>query len=114
MPTQTPITDQAAPLVPSGEDIYDALMADIEMDLITVNLPLLDEKYAGETPGQKAERMARYEAAYKAYDEAFKQWLEKLRAYVAEARRKGLKTAETKDRQQEEAELNKLMQSFSS
>ena len=112
MPTQTLQTNTGDVTMPSGDEIYDALMADIEPDLITTNLPHLDEKYAGETPEQKAARMARYEAAYARYDAVFTEWLANLKGVVNDTRHQALVTAEEKDRGDEQATLDKIMQSF--
>lgn len=44
--------------------MYNALMADIEPDLVFESIAKLDAKYAGETAEQHASRLLRYEAAF--------------------------------------------------
>ncbi len=66
------------PLMPQDQNtpwvlaMYDQIMGEIEPDLLTTQIPLLDEKYKNETPEQKKNRMAAYAQAFKIFDEAFK------------------------------------------
>ncbi len=60
-----------------GHDLYDFIMATIEPDLVTAQIPALPEKYKDETPEQRKQRAARYEAAFALY----KQRLEEYTAY---------------------------------
>ncbi len=48
--------------------LYDELMSRIEPDLVSNQLPLLDQKYAGETEEEHAARMEQYAAAYVVFD----------------------------------------------
>lgn len=64
--TQTPFGGSAF-----MQGLYDALMAKIEPELTSVVLPTLDEKYAGESEGQKAERAERYGRAFATFE---RQW----------------------------------------
>ena len=65
------------PVIPSGEEIYDQLMQDIEPDLMTATLPTLKEKYKDETPEQAKTRAERYSTAFAEYDKQYA-------AYIAE------------------------------
>jgi len=47
-------------------------MYDIEQDLLTENLPTLEEKYKGETEEEQKERTRRYARALSEYLERFK------------------------------------------
>tara|TARA_Y100000310_G_C20363210_1_gene659964 strand:+ start:84 stop:461 length:378 start_codon:yes stop_codon:yes gene_type:complete len=60
--------------MPSGAEVHDALMKSIDEDLLTTNLPSLDEKYADETPEERSARAERYKAALVQYDTAFEAW----------------------------------------
>jgi hypothetical protein len=51
----------------SALEVYELLMAKIEPDLLHANLPLLDEKYAKDTPKQREERKKRYQKAFKTF-----------------------------------------------
>ena len=102
-------TAGASPIrVPPGNDIYDALMGPIERDLLTVNIPLLDEKYKGETPEQKAARYQRYQDAYAKYDQAFETWITQFRGTVEGYRRQAFEAAEQEDRAKEANTLSNL------
>lgn len=98
--------------IPSGSEIYDALMGQIEPELVTSNLDTLDEKYVGETPEARKERYARYDAAYAAYDEAFESWVTELKTSVTQYRRDVLRAAEQESRASEDAQLSSLESQF--
>jgi hypothetical protein len=65
--TQDPQADARTALA-----LYDTLMAEIEPELCSWELPALEERYAGETPEEHEDRMSRYELAYAVFDEAAK------------------------------------------
>lgn len=112
-PTQTSTVQKTVLSVPTGDVIYDALMSKIEMDLITVNLPRLAEKYKGESAEDRAQRFKRYEKAYALYDEAFAIWIGTFHAEVEQYRRTVLKMAEEKDREGETNAFEELEQALS-
>lgn len=53
----------------SPQWIYDVLMQEIEPDLTSANIKTLDERYAGESAGDKQARYERYEYAFILLDE---------------------------------------------
>ena len=59
------------PVIPSGEEMYDQIMSQIEPDLVTAQLPLLKEKYKDETPEQAKARADRYNRAFAEYEKQF-------------------------------------------
>ena len=95
-----------------AQQLYDALMVDIEPDLLLANIPLLDERYAGETEEERRVRMKRYEEAYKEFDAALATFMGSVRAEVKTAKRQSLREKETKERAQEETNLTSLEQAF--
>lgn len=97
------MADDAAPQdgILSGEEVYDIIMASIEPELVTKNLPLLEQQHAGETPEAKAERMKRYEAAFAKYDEEFAKFMEKLHKEVHAVKRDARASAEMKEKEAE-------------
>jgi len=103
-PTSTPA--DSAPL--TGEEIYDTLMKDIDVDLLTANVNGLEEKYKGETKAQRAARLERYKKSYAAYDKAYALWTERLHQLVTDARRTALKSAEAQSKSEEEKVLSSL------
>ena len=67
----TPVLAQP---IPSGTEMYDTIMAQIEPDLVTAELPLLKEKYKEETSEQRAERAQCYEKAFALYAVRFQEY----------------------------------------
>ena len=91
--------------MPKAEDIYDAIMGKIELELLTTSLPTLDEKYKNETPEQKKARMERYAKAYAAFDAQYTEWITDLKKKFADYKRKALKIAEEKLKEHEAEKL---------
>lgn len=113
--TQTSTQDAMAALgitIPTGQEIYDYLMAKIEPELVTSAIPTLDEKYKGETPEEKTERKQRYKVSFEKYHKAFDEWLAELKAKVDEARKNVLRAAEKETRGEEVKLLEELEMSF--
>lgn len=107
-------TPPAVPFaIPSGTDVYDALMGDIEMDLVSANLPRLREMYADETPAEHELRMQRYAEAFERYDKAFNAWIAGFQLAVAAVRKETLQRAEQKNQEEENAALATIESQFS-
>jgi hypothetical protein len=83
-------------------------MADIEPDLLTVSITLLDAKYKDESAEERSARLARYEDAYTKYDMAFAVWTGQLKQLVTNYRRDALKSAESQSRTEESNVMNTL------
>ena len=98
--------------IPSGDELYNMLMAKIEPDLMTDQLPLLDQKYNGETPEQAQARAKRYEVAFAEYDKQLAAYLAALEAKVRQYQSTARKSLEHDDRSKEEQELSGLEQAF--
>ena len=113
MDDTNPLTQPSADSSATGDQIYDAIMAGIEPELMTAELPLLDERYKGETPEQAQARAERYNKAFEEYDRQFAdykaQWNEQFNAYKRDA----LKSTEQEARQEELVQLQNLEQSIS-
>lgn len=54
---------------PQLEWLYDAIMRLVEPELLSANIPLLDEQYQDETAEQHEARMKRYEDAFRRFNE---------------------------------------------
>ena len=52
----------------SADWLYDLIMGELEPDLTTDNLPLLEEKYENEPEEGRLEREQRYEEAFEIFD----------------------------------------------
>ena len=95
-----------------AEQVYDMLMAQIEPDLLLINIPLIDAKYAGETPEQTEERMKRYAAAYKKFDAELAKFMNEVDTNVRTTQRAALQQKEQQDRDQESNTLNSIASAF--
>lgn len=95
-----------------AEQVYDSLMASIEPDLLTVNIPSLDQKYATETKEEHEVRMERYRSAYKKFDGEMAKFLGDLKANSRHTQSKALKEQEEKDRLEETNKLHSLASAF--
>lgn len=95
-----------------SKQLYNAIMVNIEPDLVLEHLPYLDELYAGESEADRAERMARYEAAYKKFDEEFQNFMGEVHEEVRSSRREALKAKEIRDRAEEQTQLTNLETAF--
>jgi hypothetical protein len=95
-----------------AEQLYNLLMAEIEQDLLLENIPTLDAKYAGETEGEKATRMKRYEEAYRAFDRSFSAFMGDIYSHVRGSRRSALEEQETEAQTQEQKALSSLEKAF--
>ncbi len=93
----------ARPLeIPTGQEIYDRIMGEIEPDLTSEGRKTLPEKYKTETPQERALRKVRYERALERYDQAYGGYLRTLKTQV-ERERKGLFQAVEQDDRKKEA-----------
>lgn len=102
----------AVPKIPSGQEIYDAIMAYIEPDLTTAGSQQLKEKYKAETPEQFKARKKRYALAYDRYAQAYEGYMNMLNAQVDRYRRDSFAYAEVEDRAEEGQYLQQLASLF--
>lgn len=100
------------PGVTPAEELYDALMADIEPELTRASAAGLDEKYKGESAEGKQSRLARYRAAFVRFQDVAKQLMGSLGEVVHRQRRLALKEQEAKSRREEESFLKNLEARF--
>ncbi len=98
--------------IPSGDELYNTLMSKIDPDLTTDQLPLLDQKYAGETPEQAQVRAQRYEKAFAEYDKQLAAYLAALEAKVHQYQSTARKSLEHEERTKEEQQLSGLEQAI--
>ena len=73
------------PAIMDGNEVYDMLMAEIEPDLVTANLPTLQEKYKDESREEMQARAERYKAAFVEYKKRYAEYKakqeEEVRSY---------------------------------
>jgi hypothetical protein len=98
--------DPAGKLNP--REVYDALMSEIEPDLVTSAIPTLKAKYKKETPAQKQARAIRYKNAYAEYDKALAQFVHGIKTHAATSKKKALASTEAKEREIETQQLAEM------
>lgn len=89
--------------IPSGTEIYDRIMKQIEPELMTANLKKLDALYRKETKKEHAVRYQRYSKAFALYRKRYKAWGAALKKAVSAYKRAVTKAVErlTKGREDE-------------
>lgn len=100
------------PQVLSGDDLFDAIMSQIEPDLTTKVYPTLEEKYKGETPEQNAERKERYIKAVDEYKKRFAQYEMEWDARFRSAQAAVVASIEEIDRDEEDVQMQSLENSM--
>lgn len=97
-----------------GTALYDSIMAQIEPELLTANLPNIVQLAGNDTPEQKQDRAKRYAAAFTEYDRRFQakqlDWQQNFKSFKHEA----TKYMEQEMRPAEEKNLLDLEQSMAS
>ncbi len=90
------------PAIPTGRELYDALMGHIEPELTTAGRTLLPETYKNETAEDKAARMKRYELAFERCEQSYNDYLQTLDTQVNRYRREAFAHVEIRDRARDE------------
>lgn len=96
----------------SPQQFYDLIMAEIEPELVSTQVPLLDEKYKDETPQQAAERTERYNRAFEKFQQVASQVMSTMDAQTDAERTRILKKGKKKMKAEEAAEISAIEQSF--
>ena len=98
---QSQIAAQAAgAALPTGTQIYDAIMGEIEPELVSAVIPTLEDTYKEETADEHEARMKRYEEAFSLYDRCYQAYMDKLTGEVRDRKR----SARAESEQHEQAE----------
>lgn len=98
---------------PTGQQIYDMIMGQIEPELLTANLDTLDAPYAGESKDAHDARYERYSRAFAKYKVAYAQWVSELHQAIGSYKRAVRKAAEGANQEKEEQILKNLEDQFS-
>lgn len=96
------------PTLPTGQEIYDGIMSQIEPDLVTDQLPLLDQKYPNENPEDKAKRMERYKVAFAEYDKKYREYVDQLHQWLHNFKKTSVAHIETERRAEESVQMAAL------
>ena len=102
------------PVIPSGQEIFDKIMQEIEPDLISTNVNTLEEKYGAEPEEEKKARLEKYKLAFAEYDKKYKVYMDDLTKRVAEYTKYEMKKIEVKNKEKEQEVLADLEASIMS
>ncbi len=94
------------------EALYDAIMREIEPELLTDMIPYLDELYAYETPEEKQLRAERYERAYELFEQRFQTFAESWMKELQTLKKTMTRSKEQKEGQKEQDALLSMEHSF--
>lgn len=122
MPTQTHSTHSAGsgqaftlpkpPAIPTGREIYDSIMRQIEPELVSGVIPTLKGKYKNETEEGKKTRGERYRKAFIRYYEMFEAYISDLDLRIRRYRREAMAGIEAISHGEEERKLNDIAASM--
>lgn len=89
-------------------EIYNAFMVDHEIDLMTENIPLLDEWYKGETQEERVMRFQWYEQVLAEFDARFHDFTDLVKNHLVNMRTEIMKKSTKKEKQR----LQEIEKSF--
>ncbi|OGJ56223.1 hypothetical protein A3D88_03030 [Candidatus Peribacteria bacterium RIFCSPHIGHO2_02_FULL_52_16] len=98
----------------SAEWLYDEIMASIEPDLLTKNIPLLEERYKGETEEQKKMRQEHYQVAFLIFDRVAADLEKEMKADVTLWKKQMAALANAEISVEEQSQLTQLEDSINS
>ncbi len=75
------------PILPSGDQLYDYLMGQIEPDLVSDRIPFTVEAYKTDTEEERKERAIRYQKAFDEYKKRKDEYVKEARKKIAEYER---------------------------
>lgn len=101
------------PALPTGRELYDAIMGYIEPELTSEGAKTLAAKYKNESNEERETRLQRYELAFERYEEAYTGYLATLGAQVTRYSREAYSHAEARTRHRESGFLDSLEAQFS-
>ncbi len=94
--------------LPTGQEIYDKLMLNIEPELVTKNLNVLDAPYKDESPASRTKRYKKYAKAFAEYRKKYKAWIQNLNRAVQTYKRAVKKAIENVSKHEEDQALRSL------
>ncbi len=94
------------------EDIYNLLLAEIEPDLTTHMIPMLDGLYEGESEKEKKRRGKRYAKAFKVFAKRFERAMSLWKQAFLDARKKVLGIMKEKSGKEDTEKLSDIERSL--
>jgi hypothetical protein len=98
--------------IPSGREIYDELMSEIEPELVSENLPRLANIDRNETSEERAVRAMRYTQAFREYDARYLVYMQDLHSRTRHVRREVASIAECDDREEDMRSMESMESLF--
>lgn len=102
--------EPSAPVIPSGREIYDSIMAKIEPELVTHNLSKLDDFSFRGTKTERSARKRRHAKALLRYRAEYEKYISSLSQSVRRFERTARKFAENESKRRHEYPLLKSLQ----
>ena len=96
------------PVIPTGQEIFDAIMGQIEPELTSEGIKTLEEKYKNESQADAYARRARYALAYERYEKSYDETMSMLHTQVDRYRRSSFSQVEQEDRANESAAFDAI------
>lgn len=94
--------------LPTGEQVYDSIMCQIEPELLLSNLQNLDAPYLGESEQHRTERYERYGKAFAKYQGHYQAWIKSLKSAVNVYKKAVIKASEKVSASDDSAKLETL------
>ncbi len=118
--TPTPPTDDTGAVIPpkpklppSGQELYDALMGQIEPELVSSELPNMGQRYTTETPEETAKRASRYGQAFLKYQKSYEGFRKMKDEEIVTYRKASFTAVEKESEAKDDEDLTKLDTQFS-
>ena len=92
--------------------LYDEIMQHVDKDLLTSNIPILDEELRNATPEEREERLAQYDESFDIFDQALEEVDEKMRQDVINWKRMMNDKLKEIDAGKESKQIQSIEQSF--
>lgn len=108
------VNDLLPPAIPSGAEVYDLIMGQIEPELTSEGIATLDAKYTNETAAEAKARVDRYNKAFEEYDKRFANYVTLLKEQVHSYKRISVGRAEERANREDQKELLGLEANFTS
>lgn len=100
------------PKIPTGKEIYDAIMGHIEPELTSAGVAAAAEAFKKETHEQQEARQKRYELAFERYEQAYQGYMATLHSQVQRFRKSSFDQVEMEDRSQDAGFLDQISTSM--
>jgi len=99
--------------IPSGQEVYDSIMREIEPDLTFDAVMKLETKYANESAADKKARMERYKKAFVTYQERYKAFQQKQQSDIRLVGRSMQKNVESKSSEMDNSDIQDIESAMS-